>query len=168
MTKSGPSPVELEFRVELLKERIYATLALLAVLLTINPDHTTTGRAMLLVAGTAFSLWLASLIAAQMSYRIVMQRPHSEQEASRHLASHSPLLFAAVLPLLSLLQSALGLLALSDAVNLAIGLTVFPMIVWSLLSAKAIRAKRLPTLVIAGIELLIGLAVVLLKIKLGH
>ncbi|HVQ44119.1 MAG TPA: hypothetical protein VMT30_04110 [Candidatus Saccharimonadia bacterium] len=158
----------LEFRAELLKERIYATLALLAILLTIDPAHTSTLKAAIVVLGTALSLWGASLIAAGMSYRVVMQRPEPETSFKRRVVLHSPLLAAAAFPLLTIALSALGFISLSVAVDVSIGASLLLLLGWSLLSARAVGAGRLATLVVAAIELAIGLAVVWLKMTVGH
>jgi hypothetical protein len=158
----------LELRAELLKERIYATLALLAVLLTIDADHTSPLKAALIVAGTACSLWLAGLAAARMSYRVVMQEEEPAHNLRRQMVTHSPLLFAAAFPLLTIGMAGTGFIELTNAINLAIAASLLLLLSWSLLSARAIRAGKLSTLVLAVTELGIGLAIVSLKMVVSH
>lgn len=62
-----------EYIADLLKERIYATLALLGVLISIDPAHTNDLHAMYVICGTIISLWAASIVATQMSRRLVFQ-----------------------------------------------------------------------------------------------
>ena len=93
------STINLELLAESLKERIYASLALLAVLLTIDPKHSTALHAAVIIGGTALSLWLASLVSSQMARRMVFGQPDAKQfEEDRQ--RHSPLLASAILPLL--------------------------------------------------------------------
>lgn len=162
------SDKKIEFKIELLKERIYATLALLAVLVSLDPSHTSVMRAELIVGGTAVSLWLASLVAAQMSHRIVTGRIHTPQEHDRNYIQHAPLLLAAVFPVIAIAISATGIYSLSTAVNIAIGSSILLMISWSLLSARALRAKKFTTLAVTASQLLLGLLIVAIKLQIEH
>lgn len=159
----------LEHRASLLKERIYGTIILLAVLVSIDVSHTSSLHALLIVAGTVLSVWAASLVAAQMSRRIIMQqlaiRPDALEE---RFVEHAPLLAAGVLPVLFIGASVLSILPLSAAVTVGIIYSVSLMVFWSLLSAKAVGAGKLLTLFVAAFELLIGLGVVMLKLIVGH
>jgi hypothetical protein len=169
MPKSADTSRALELRAELLKERIYATLALLAVLISIDPHHTSSLKAAAIVAGTAFSLWIASLVATQMSYRIVMQKASLDKEAlDRQYLRHAPLLAAAFFPVFLILLTVTPVLSLAGAINLGIAFSLLLLIAWSLYSAIAMRAGRLATFVIAGIELAIGLGIVGLKLAISH
>ncbi len=159
---------DLELRAELLKERIYATLALLAVLLTIDASHTTPLKAAVIVLGTAFSLWAASLVAAVMSYRVVMQQDAPEHRLRRQVVLHSPLLAAAAFPVVVIVMATTGVFDLAVALNVAIGASLLLLVGWSLMSARALKAGRVTTLVLAGVELLIGFAIVGLKVLVGH
>jgi hypothetical protein len=169
MKSTKISPADLESRAELLKERIYATLALLAILLTIDTAHTSPQKAAVIIAGAALSLWAASLIASRMSYRIIMQhRQPDVAELDRQFVRHSPLLAAAFFPLLVDGFSIIGFISLHTAINLAIGASLLLLLGWSLLSARSMRAGRLSTLILAGAYVAIGLAVVALKTVVGH
>lgn len=172
MTKQ-PLPADLlahlEHRASLLKERIYGTIILLAVLVSIDPGHTSPFTALLIVAGTVISIWAASIVAAQMSRRIIMQRLAKGPEAlEERFIEHAPLLAAGAFPVFLLGLSALSILPLAWAVNAGIIYGVFLMLLWSLLSAKAMGAKKYLTLFVASIELLIGLGIVALKLAVGH
>ncbi len=168
MKSRAENGYSLEFRAELLKERIYATLALLAVLLTLDPHHSSAGQAALIVGGTVLSLWAASLIATTMSYRVVMQRVVPRRNFRRQLLLHSALLTAAAFPLLTFGMAATGFITLAVAINMAIGASLLLLLSWSLLSARALQTGGLGTLILAGAELAIGLGIVGLKIFLEH
>lgn len=155
---------DLELRAELLKERIYATLALLAVLLTVDADSTTPFKSAALVGGTALSLWLASLVSSQMSHRIIMRQMNLERtQLELRSFRRSPLLLAAVMPVLLLLSAGLPGISMQRAIDLAVGFSLLLLIGWSLLAARAMRAGPLVMFAVAAIQLGIGLAIVAIK-----
>jgi len=168
MKRTDNFVVDLELRVELLKERIYATLALLAVLLTIDVRDVTPLRAAELVLGTALSLWAASLVAGVMAYRVVMQQHAPEHRLRRQVVLHSPLLAAAAFPMVMILFAATGVWGLATAINVAIGASFLLLVGWSLMSARALKAGRSLTLIIAAVELGVGLAIIGLKTAVEH
>jgi hypothetical protein len=168
MNKQTKEMEILEFRAELLKERIYATFVLLAVLLTIDVNHTTPLRAVVVLGGATLSLWAASLVASRMSYRIVMKRIESDRKLNLRLAQHRPLIYAALFPVFMATLALVHIISLSLALDIAVGGLVLLLVAWSLLSAKAIKAGRFATMVLAGVELLIGLMVIGLKLVSSH
>lgn len=168
MSKQSKEIAILEFKAELLKERIYATFVLLAVLLTIDVNHMTTERVLVVLSGTVFSLWAASLVASRMSYRIVMGRIESDKKLSLRLAQHRPLIYAASFPILMTLLALAHVFSLNMAMDISVGGLVLLLVGWSLLSAKAIKAGRFATIVLTGVELLIGLIVIVLKLVSSH
>jgi hypothetical protein len=158
-----------EYIAELLKERIYATLALIAVLISIDADHTSPLRAMFIVTGTIVSLWAASVVALQMSKRVVFQGEIDPDHArEQSLRKHAPMLAVLPFPLFMIGLSLLDILPLGFSLDISIFSALLLLITWSLLSARALHVTRLSTLVIAGVELLIGLGVVGLKVLIGH
>lgn len=169
MKRSEISATDLEQRIELLKERIYATLALLAILLTIDTGHTSPAKAAIIVGGTALSLWAASIVASRMSYRIIMQQPHHDPAAlEQQFVRHSPLLVAAIIPLFTIFMSSIGVIRLPMAIDLATFESLLLILGWSLLSARAVGAGKLSTLILAAAHVAIGLAIVGLKIFASH
>lgn len=163
------SPAILEFRAELLKERIYATFILLAVLLTIDVAHTSPLRAMAIIGSSSVGLWAASLVASRMSYRIVMQKVETDRnKLDLQLLQHRPLLYAAMFPLFICFVSFLEVLSLEVAINIAIASLMLLLISWSLLSAKALKAGTLTTIFLAASELVIGLIVIGIKLLSSH
>lgn len=154
---------------ELLRERIYATFALLAVLVSIDTGHSTPLHTELVIAGTIFSLWAASLVATLMARRVVYQNElDPDHEREHQLRRHAPMLATLAFPTLMILLSALDIFPLAVAVNISIASALLLLVSWSILSARSMRAKRTPIIILIAAELLIGLGVVALKIFIGH
>lgn len=160
---------EKEYIAELLKERIYATLALLAVLISIDSSHTDPLHAVYIVTGTIVSLWAASIVATQMSRRLVFKGALNAREETKHqLRRHAPMLAALIFPLLMISLAMLNLIGLDDAINVSILSALALLVGWSIDSARSLGASKLPTFILVVVELSIGLAVVGLKIVAGH
>ncbi len=161
------STIDLELLADSLKERIYASLALLAVLLTVDPAHSSATHAAIVVGGTALSLWLASIVSSQMAHRMVFGQPNAEH-VEKDKQRHAPLLASAVLPLILIGLSSLHVMSLERAITISIWSILLALILWSISSARSMHASRLATFVLAGILLLIGLGVVAMKALLTH
>lgn len=158
-----------EYVAELLKERIYATLALLAVLASIDVSHSTPLKAALLTTGTIVSLWAASIVATKMSRRVIYQDDPNGRIDHHHLArKHAPMLAVLIFPLLLIGIAALNIIPLSLAINISLASSLLLLVGWSFLSARSIKMVRLPLILMMLIELGIGLAVVGLKVAVGH
>lgn len=156
-------PEDLEEMTDALKERIYATLAILAVLVSMH-SSTSAGRAIAEIGGTALSLWAASSVAAGMAYRVVHGHLMPRAELARMVRVHAPLLWAAVPPIVCLAAALAGAIPVARAIDLAITLTIVVIVGWSLLSARAMRASWVATLVLATIEVGVGLMIVGFKL----
>jgi general stress protein CsbA len=160
---------EKEYIADLLKERIYATLALLAVLISIDSEHTSALHAAYIICGTIVSLWAASIVATQMSRRLVFRGElNARLEASHQLRRHAPMLAALIFPLLMIGLAILRLIGLDDAINISILSALALLAGWSIGSARSLGATKMPTLILVVVELAIGLAVVGLKVVTGH
>ncbi len=160
---------QLEHKASLLKERIYATIILLAVLISVDPGHTSSLHVLLIIIGTTVSLWAASIVATRMSRRIVLKTAEIDEVAiQRRLREHAPLLAAGVFPTLMSLLAFIGIIPLVVAVDISIAYGLLLMVGWSLISARALSANKMQTLVLASVELAIGLAIVFLKLFASH
>jgi hypothetical protein len=158
-----------EFIAELLKERIYATLALLAVLISIDTEHYSALHAIYIICGTIVSLWAASIVSTQMSRRVIFQgQLDNVHETQYQLRRHAPMLASLVFPLLMIGLSAVDLISLEVAINISIASALILLMGWSIASARSLQAKKLPIFVLVVIELAIGLSIVGLKVLIGH
>jgi len=162
-------PYDLEIFAELLRERIYATLALIAVLISINPNHSTPLVSAGIVTGTIVSLWAASIASTQMSDRIVFKDSVDHIVKLRvQINRHMPMLYSLIFPLVLIGLSATKLLSLNAALNIATVGSGLLLAIWSIDSVKTFSAKT-SVLVIALIaQLAIIFGIVALKVALGH
>lgn len=161
-------PADPELLADTLKERIYASLAILAVLLTIDTEHSSTTHAAVVIGGTALSLWAASFISSRMARRMVFGRSPEAEHTPRDSQKHAPLLASAVLPLILIGLSGIGIFSLEQAVTMSTGAILLTLILWSLAAARSVHASRLISIVLACIMLLLGLGVVALKAWVLH
>ena len=160
---------EKEYIADLLKERIYATLALLAVLISINPVHSNPLHAAAIICGTIVSLWAASIVATQMSRRMIFQGAvDHNKDATHQIRRHAPMLASLVFPLFMIGLAAANAITLQLALAISIASSLLLLVGWSIGSARSLNAKKFPTLILILVELAIGLGVVGLKIIVGH
>lgn len=160
---------EKEFIAELLKERIYATLALLAVLISIDTGHSSPLHAIYIICGTIISLWAASIVATQMSRRLIFQGKLDHVHETHHqLRRHAPMLASLLFPVLMISLAMTKLISLDVAVNVSIASALILLVSWSIGSARSLNAKKMPTFILVAIELGIGLSIVALKVLIGH
>ena len=168
LTRSN-SETKKEYIAELLKERIYATLALLAVLISIDTKHYDPLHAVYIICGTIISLWAASIVATQMSRRLIFPgQLDPVQETHHQLRRHAPMLASLAFPLLMIALAAIHLISLEVAINISIISALVLLAGWSIGSARSLSTKKLPIFVLVAIELGIGLAIVALKVIIGH
>lgn len=160
--------IDPELQAEALKERIYATLALLAVLLTLDPAHATVLHATTVIGGTALSLWAASFISSRMAKRMVYGRSPEAEHTPRDSVRHAPLLASAAFPLVLVGAAGVGLFTLEQAITMSIGAILLTLILWSLAAARSMQASKLASLLLAAMVLLVGLGVVALKAFVSH
>jgi hypothetical protein len=159
----------MELLADLLKERIYATFALVAVLVSIDPTHTTPLRAILFVAGTIFSLWAASLIASQMSQRLVFQDAKNHDKGLHlSLLRHSAMLYTLPFPLLLIGLSYYGLIDLETALHFSLAASFLLFIIWTVQSTKTIKASKLAILLLIVLQALFIVGTISLKVIVSH
>ncbi len=158
-----------EYIADLLKERIYATLALLAVLISIDTQHSSPLHATYIICGTIISLWAASIVATQMSRRMIFQGELDHSQETKHqIRRHAPMLASLVFPLIMIWLAMIQFISLGVAINISIISSLALLAGWSIGSARSLSAKKIPTFILVIIELSIGLGIVGLKIVVGH
>ena len=158
-----------ELIAELLKERIYATFALMAVLLSIDATHTTPWGAIVLVAGTIASLWAASIVASRMSTRMVYGNSVDHRESLRHtLAAHASMLYAMITPIVLFGLAAAHALSLHLAIILATIAAGGLLVIWTLRSVHTTHsgARTVVPLLVLQVSAVIG--VIALKLATSH
>ncbi|MFI6435933.1 hypothetical protein [Streptomyces sp. NPDC050759] len=164
-----PSARKLEALGERLKERIYAVITMLAVLVGLAQNvHTRPSTAALYVTGTAVGLWLATLVADMQAQRVVHQRLADRRRVRHLLFVSSPLLSCAAGPLLLIALSAAGGFDLSTALWIAVGVDVASMAVWGFEGGRRMGGGVLPSFLAGLMDAAIGSGVVMVKVITGH
>ncbi|MFE3328493.1 hypothetical protein [Streptomyces sp. NPDC059176] len=152
-----------------LKERIYATLTLTAVVVALaeteTPDHI---EAALTVAVTALGVWLATVVADEQSHRAVSGRSATRREIQTALHVSSPLLLCAVGPLVLIGASALGLMDLETALLVSAGVEVVTLFLWGWRTGLRMGNGPLSALISGLLDTGIGVVVVAVKLLAGH
>ncbi|MFE4263749.1 hypothetical protein [Streptomyces sp. NPDC056883] len=154
---------------ERLKERIYASLTLLAVLvgLTQGRDPSHLGAAVS-VAVTALGLWLATLVADFQAHPVVHGTHVTARETRRLLFTSAPLLTSAIGPLVLIGLSALGALPLTTALWISVGSEVAALAAWGTVGGRRLGARPLSAMLGGALNAMIGLGVVAVKLLAGH
>ncbi|MDL5154874.1 hypothetical protein [Actinomycetospora termitidis] len=162
----APPPVEVLG--ERLKERIYALLSVVAVTagLALGDTHSAVAAAAS-VAATAAGLWLATVAADQQSHRVLYGRLARGHDLGHMLYVTSPLLTAAIGPLIMVGLAALGVLPLVTALWVSVGVDAAALFAWGLLAGRRMGAGLFPALVSGAVNLVIGGLVVAVKL-LAH
>lgn len=99
-----------EHLAENMKERIYATITLVAVITALwqTAEHHSGWGALASIGGTAVALWVATLIAARVSYRAVYRRSMNRSEVAKLFFTSSGLFAPAIFPVLLVSISMMG------------------------------------------------------------
>jgi hypothetical protein len=161
---------DIEQTSELLKERIYSTITLLALLTTMwqAGDHFTHQGALVSVIGTAMTLWLAIAVASRMSHQVVYGRRMDVTAFRKILAVRKALVAPAIPPAFFISMSWVGFLSLQAAFVISIIALLLSFALYSLLAGLRIHTTWYEIIFASILEVAIGAAVVVLKIVVGH
>ncbi len=164
------SSADLEEITEFLKERIYATITLIALLVTLwhGADHFTAKDAIFSIIGTVVALWLAIGIASRMSYQVAHSKRMSTREYFTILRSHSALLAPAFPVIILILISMTGLFSLETALLTSVVVLLLSFVGFSLLAGRRMQSSWTEIAITSGFEIALGLGVIALKIFAGH
>ncbi|MEU5421249.1 hypothetical protein ACFY1P_07795 [Streptomyces sp. NPDC001407] len=151
-----------------LKERLYAAITVVAVVVSLAySGHAGPRAAAVSVAVTVVGLWLATLVADGQAHRIVHRRWMSGRQLREALFVSSPLLLSAVGPLILILLSALGAMALHTALLTAAGVSVAVLFAWGCYGGLRMGGGVAVALLAGTADAAIGTAVALVKAA-GH
>lgn len=152
-----------------LKERIYATITMVAVTVGLSVGaESSIPAAASAVAVTALGLWLATVVADQQAHRVVHLRDPSSTEIRRLLFVSSPLLVSALPALAMITLSAFGVVALRTALLIAAGVGVGSLFMWSYLGGRRMGNGPAGAAIAGTVDMTIGVAVALVKYVAGH
>lgn len=154
---------------ERLKERIYAELAVIAVTLGLALSGSSTHLpAALSVLGASLGLWLATIAAEIQGHRFAYGRRMNGVELRHMLAVTSPLMTAAVGPLVLILFSAFGAFSLTAALYGSVAVDTATMFIWGYAAGRRMQASVLMSILSGVVNLLIGGIVIVVKVVGGH
>ncbi|GGX90737.1 hypothetical protein [Streptomyces fructofermentans] len=151
-----------------LKERIYATITMIAVVVGLSLGHAGPTGALATVLTTALGLWLAAFVADQQAHRTVHRHLATGRELRRMLYVSSPLLSCAVGPAVMIALAALDVLSLSAALLTSAGLGVVSLFIWGCTGGVRMGGGLLLATLAGLLDAAIGVAVVLVKVSAGH
>ncbi|MEV4787239.1 hypothetical protein [Streptomyces tuirus] len=163
-----PPGAEAGVLAERLKERIYATITMIAVVVGLSIGDVSALGALATVLTTALGLWLAALVADQQAHRTVHRHLATGRELRRMLYVSSPLLSCAVGPSVLIALAALDVLTLHAALPAAAGVCVFSLFLWGCVGGLRMGGGVLAALVAGLVDAAIGVAVALVKAAAGH
>ncbi|HEY1085243.1 MAG TPA: hypothetical protein VGE34_00770 [Candidatus Saccharimonadales bacterium] len=162
--------INIEEATEFLKERIYATITLLALLATLwhSADHFTAKGVIVSIVGTVIGLWLAIGIASRMSYQVVHGKRMDTKTYFTILRHHSALLAPAFPVVIFILGSLTGLYSLKAALLASLIVLLLSFVGFSLLAGRRMRSSWTEITITSGFEIALGIGVIALKIYAGH
>ncbi|CAL9331822.1 hypothetical protein [Streptomyces sp. enrichment culture] len=151
-----------------LKERIYATITMIAVVIGLSVSNAGPRGAIATVLTTALALWLAAVVADQQAHRTVHRRYATGAELRRMLHVSSPLLSCAAGPAVTIALAALDVMSLNAALLTAAGVGVASLFVWGCVGGLRMGAGALAALVAGLVDAALGVAIALVKAAAGH
>lgn len=168
MRRRQLTPAVREAVAENMKERVYATITLLAVLAASWQHTTSIKSALIAIAGTVIALWLATLIAARMSYRAVHGRTIELREYRKFIFTSSGLLGPAIAPILLIMFSSTGLYDLKTALVGSIVVLLLSLFIMSFLAGLKIYDSIPRLFIVSVLEMSVGVGVIVLKLAVGE
>ena len=147
---------------------VYGTIVTMATLTAAYATEKDPWKLATIVGSTALVLWLAHLYAHALSETIA----HGSRPGRRSLYAIARIelgiLFAAIAPVIALALGAAGVLRESAAIWLALSIGLVTLAVEGFRFARLERFGVWRTLVATGVNLALGLLVVLLKVTVEH
>lgn len=156
---------------ENMKERVYSTITLIAVLTVMwqNAQHHTMRGAIVTIIGSVVALWLATLISARMSYRAVHGKPIEIADYRRSIFAASGLLAPAISPVLIILLGGLThWYGLQAALLASIVVSLLSLFALSFSAGRKIYDNFWRLLLVSLLEMSVGLLVIALKLAIGE
>lgn len=155
-----------ETRAEFAKERIYGSVTILALNFSmLFKSSVTVADAYITVIATITGLWLASMFASVLSYRIIHDKNMPQSDFIHELAVHRGMLLAAVPSLIMFSLAALEIIAIRTALIADIALALIALTVTIARSGKT-RSNSFKTAIIS-ISIQAVVAGLIILVKLG-
>lgn len=164
------TPQMREVIAENMKERVYATITLLAVIAALwqTSAHHSVRGAVLTIAGTVVALFFATLISARMSYRAVHNKSIEPKQYQHVIFTTSGLLAPALTPILIVLGSLTHWYDLKAALMASMVVLLISLFLLSFNAGRRIYDSTGRLLIVSFLEMSVGLGVILLKLAVGE
>lgn len=163
MTISDLPGVEIE-HARRVADAVYGTILVIAVVAALSEDpESGSGEILGAVAATSIVFWLAHVYAEVLSRRAVGDRSRFWPLLWHAARQEWPLVEAAMAPAIPLLLGALGWLDRSAAITLSIVIGIADLAGWGYIGGRAMQQSRFRSLLNAGVAILVGTIMVLLK-----
>lgn len=164
------TPQMREVIAENMKERVYATITLLAVIAALwqTSAHHSVRGAVLTIVGTVVALFLATLISARMSYRAIHSKSIEPRQYQHVIFTTSGLLAPALAPVLIILGSLTKLYDLKAALVASMIVLLLSLFLLSFNAGRQIYTSTSRLLLVSFLEMSVGLGVILLKLATGE
>lgn len=153
-----------------MKERIYASITLLAVIAAqLQAAHEHTARGVLVsIIGTVIALWLATMIAANIAHKAVHGTAMPERDYRKEAFAASGIFVPAIVPAIFVTASWLNFIELKTALIAGIVALLVALVALSYVGTRRVYENKLQVVIVGVLELLLGAGVVLLKLTLGE
>ena len=169
LTRFRPGPHDAQTEIVRLRERIYATITMIAVVVALAEDNDIKcPDAVWTTLGTALGVWLATLVADQQAYRVVHHRAARGDALRVMLYTSAPLLLSAAGPLAFTAIAALGWLHLPVALLISVGVDLAGLFAWGLLGGLRLGGGPIPAVLAGAADLVVGIVIVGVKVAAGH
>jgi hypothetical protein len=154
-----------EMRAAFAKERIYGSVTILAVNFSmLFKSGVTVADAYITVIATIGGLWMASLFASVLGYRIVHDKNMPRDEFIHELAVHRGMLLAAVPSMIMFSLAAFDLVSIRTALIVDIALAMVALSVTIFRSGKTRSNSYITAFVSVAIQVVIAGLIILLKL----
>lgn len=151
---------------ESLRERIYSTITLLAVVVGLW-QHPTEHRPIGVIGvilGTVFALWLATVLASRMSAQIIHKGDKVEASHRETVRAASGLLAPAGAPVFFVILSMLGIISLQTALLIGIFSLILSLFLFSVYAGRKTTNKLSKVLIYSLLQMALGIGIVALKL----
>lgn len=157
-----------EVQADRLKERIYATITMISVVIGLSVTEPGALGALVTVLTTAVGLWAAAFVADTQAHRVLHGRFARGRELRRTLYVSSPLLSCAIGPAVMIGLAALDVMSLSTALQTAAGVAVASLFLWGYVGGLRMGGGTGMALLAGLVDAGIGMAVAVVKATAGH
>lgn len=156
---------------ENMKERVYSTITLLAVLVTMwqHAEHQSHFGSIVGIISAVVAIWLATLIAARMSYRAVHGKPIDRKDYVKVFFTSSGLLAPALTPIAIIIISGVTTwYGLKTALMASMIVSLLSLFYLSFSAGRKIYENKWRLLVVSLLEMSVGIGLILLKLAVGE